>query len=53
MTKNFKFVYLMELEFPNDKPNKELIEELTKLAFLRGASLNIVDEFYREKKVQP
>lgn len=52
MTKQFKFVYLMELEFPNDKPNEELVEELGKAAFLRGASLKTVDEFYHEKKVE-
>lgn len=45
-----KFVYLAEIEFPNESPNEELMKELEKTAFLKGASIKIVDEFYHAMK---
>jgi hypothetical protein len=47
---DFKFVCLAEIEFPNESPNEELMKELEKTAFLKGASIKVVDEFYHEKK---
>jgi len=46
----WRFVYLAEIEFPRDSPDEKLLKELEKVAYLRGASIKIVDEFYHERK---
>jgi|GEM_PF-2780000 len=48
----WKLVYLMEIEFPGEKPNEELLKELEKTAYLAGASIKVIDEFYHVKKVE-
>ncbi len=49
----WRFVYLAEIEFPGDSPNEELLKELEKMAYLRGASIKVIDEFYHERKDAP
>jgi hypothetical protein len=42
-----KLTYLAEIIFPTDKPDKEFIEEIEKLATSRNIKVFVIDDYYR------
>jgi hypothetical protein len=41
-----KLTYLAEIIFPTDKPDKEFIEEIEKLADARNIKVLVTDDYY-------
>ena len=41
-----KLIYLAEIIFPTDKPDKEFIEEIEKLAATRNIKVLVIDDYY-------
>ena len=42
-----RIIYLAEIIFPTDKPDKEFIEEIEKLAAARNIKVLVTDDYYQ------